>query len=101
MTVIPVVVDATTRQFESWKGVAVIAETLGSSGWALAGGQMVALHLLMADQHGYRDCVAEEPADRLQGVQDLARMPATTASPFVPELLRDGHHIFVHFGERR
>ena len=49
MTVIPVVVDATTRQFESWKGVAVIAETLGSSGWALAGGQMVALHLLMAD----------------------------------------------------
>ena len=49
MTGIPVVVEATTRQFESWKGVAVIAETLGSSGWALAGGQMVAQHLLMAD----------------------------------------------------
>ena len=49
MTDIPVVVEATTRQFESWKGVAVIAETWGSSGWALAGGQMVALHLSMAD----------------------------------------------------
>ena len=32
MTDTPVVVDATTRQFESWKGVAVIADTLGSSG---------------------------------------------------------------------
>lgn len=39
-----VIVEATARQFESWKGVAVIADTLGSSGWALAGGQMVALH---------------------------------------------------------
>lgn len=49
MTDAPVVVYATTRQFESWKGVAVIADTLGSSGWALAGGQMVALRLLIAD----------------------------------------------------
>ena len=48
MTETPVVVEATTRQFESWKVVAVVAETLGSSGWALAGGQMVALHLLIA-----------------------------------------------------
>jgi hypothetical protein len=48
VTETPVVVEATTRQFESWKGVAVVAETLGSSGWALAGGQMVALHLLIA-----------------------------------------------------
>ncbi len=39
-----VLVEPTARQFKSWKGVAVIADTLGSSGWALASGQMVALH---------------------------------------------------------
>ncbi len=45
----PLVVDATARQFESWKGVAIISETLSVLGWALAGGQMVGLHLLIAD----------------------------------------------------
>jgi hypothetical protein len=39
----------TERQFASWLGIAVLAETLGTKGWALAGGQMVSLHLHQAE----------------------------------------------------
>ncbi len=77
MTSIPVVVDATTRQFESWKGVAVIAETLGSSGWALAGGQMVALHLLMADLPFPRVTIDADTIVDVRARPDAARLAST------------------------
>lgn len=72
-----VVVDATTRQFESWKGVAVIAETLGSSGWALAGGQMVALHLLMADLPFPRVTIDADTIVDVRARSDAARLAST------------------------
>ena len=77
MTGIPVVVEATTRQFESWKGVAVIAETLGSSGWALAGGQMVALHLLMADLPFPRVTIDADTIVDVRARPDAARLAST------------------------
>ena len=77
MTDIPVVVEATTRQFESWKGVAVIAEKLGSSGWALAGGQMVALHLLMADLPFPRVTIDADTIVDVRARPDAARLAST------------------------
>ncbi len=41
-------IDATPRQFASWRGVAILSEELGPTGWALAGGQMVAVVLAEA-----------------------------------------------------
>ena len=77
MTETPVVVEATTRQFESWKGVAVVAETLGSSGWALAGGQMVALHLLMADLPFPRVTIDADTIVDVRARPDAARLAST------------------------
>ena len=41
-------VDASPRQFASWRGIAIVSAELGPDGWVLAGGQMVALHLNLA-----------------------------------------------------
>lgn len=43
-----ITIDASPRQYESWRGVAILSDALGSTGWVLAGGQMVALHLQLA-----------------------------------------------------
>ncbi len=72
----PLVVDATARQFESWKGVGVISETLGVSGWALAGGQMVALHLLIADLPFPRFTIADTIVD-VRARPNAARLAST------------------------
>ena len=73
----PVIVEATTRQFESWKGVAVIADTLGSSGWTLAGGQMVALHLLFADLPFPRVTIDADTIVDVRARPDAARLAST------------------------
>jgi hypothetical protein len=44
-----ITIVVTERQFASWQGIVVLAETLGPSGWTLAGGQMVSLHLHQAE----------------------------------------------------
>ena len=77
MTNGPLQIDATARQFESWKGVAVIAEALGGSGWALAGGQMVAIHLLMADLSFPRVTIDADAIVDVRARPDAARLASS------------------------
>jgi hypothetical protein len=77
MTGSPLVVEATARQFESWQGVVVIANMLGGSGWALAGGQMVALHLLMADLPFPRVTIDADTIVDVRARPNAARLAAT------------------------
>jgi hypothetical protein len=49
MTPPDIQIEATPRQFASWRGIAILGHELGPTGWALAGGQMVAVLLAEAD----------------------------------------------------
>ncbi len=72
----PIIVEATARQFESWQGVAIVADTLGDSGWALAGGQMVALHLLFAYLPFPRVTIDADTIVDVRARPDAARLAA-------------------------
>jgi hypothetical protein len=82
----PPVVDATARQFESWKGVAIISDTLGVSGWALAGGQMVGLHLLIADLPFLRVTIDADIIIDVRVRPDAARLVSTALVGMQPVL---------------
>ncbi len=70
-------IDASPRQFASWRGIAVVGAELGADGWVLAGGQMVALHLQFAGLPFPRVTVDADAVVDVRSHPDATRRAAT------------------------